>query len=86
MPQIELLACTKIFSKRQKDLADLEKSSILDLCDLKKLRKMIEEYKSYLPNPSDPNLNLNHLKERLEMYRDNLQGVLKAETELRVHA
>jgi len=66
VPQIELLACTKIFSKRQKDLADLVNSSVLDLCDLKKLRKMIKEYKSYLSNPDDPNLNLNHLKERLE--------------------
>jgi len=65
VPEIELLACTKIFSKRRKDLVDLESTSILDLCDLSKLRRMIEEYKSYLVNPEDPNLNLYYLQERL---------------------
>jgi len=65
VPEIELLACTKLFSKRQKDLTDLEMSSILELCDLIKLRRMVKEYKSYLINPDDPNLNLHHLKERL---------------------
>lgn len=34
LPSIELLACTKIFTDRQKDLDDLENTNILEQCDL----------------------------------------------------
>ena len=32
VPSIELLACSKIFSTREKDLRDLKETDILNLC------------------------------------------------------
>lgn len=61
VPSIELLACCKIFSTREKDLIDLKETSILENCNKEKLMKMIEEYKEYLLNPSNPDLNLHEL-------------------------
>lgn len=61
VPTIELLACTKIFTKREKDLKDLEETNILKLCDKDVLKEMINEYKEYLINPTDPDLNLHKI-------------------------
>lgn len=58
VPTIELLACSKIFSTRGKDLEDLKESDILKLCDIPKLMEMIDEYKEYALNKDDLNLNL----------------------------
>jgi len=63
VPSIEMLAISKMFSKREKDLRDLETSELLSLCDAEKLTALIEEYKSYLTNPEDGNLNVNNLKD-----------------------
>jgi hypothetical protein len=62
VPNIELLACCKIFTTRGKDLEDLENSLILEQCDLEKLMKMIDEYTQYLLNPSNSFLNLHELE------------------------
>jgi len=61
LPDLELLACCKIFSTREKDLQDLERFEILDKCNKVKLLKMVEEYKSYLLNPTNPDLNVHQL-------------------------
>lgn len=58
VPDIELLACSKIFSAREKDLIDLEKTIILESCNKEKLLDMVNEYKMYLLNPDNSNLNL----------------------------
>lgn len=62
VPAIELLACTKIFSKREKDLRDLEESSLLDLCDKNKLIKMVEEYKENMLSQNDIDINVHQLE------------------------
>ncbi|MBP1968360.1 hypothetical protein J2Z83_000452 [Virgibacillus natechei] len=61
VPNIEILACCKIFSKRQKDLDDLENTPLLDACDKGKLLEMVNEYKVELLNPNDPDLNVHQL-------------------------
>lgn len=61
VPDIEILACCKIFSKRQKDLEDLEKTPLLDACDKGKLLGLVEEYKMELLNPNDPDINVHQL-------------------------
>lgn len=66
LPKLELLACTKIFSTRVKDLEDLEHYNILEKCDKIKLLKMVEEYKRYLLNPSNPDLNVHQLNRILK--------------------
>lgn len=66
VPNIELLACSKIFSTREKDLVDLKTTMILESCDKEKLLNMVEEYKNYSLNPNDPNLNLHSLTRILE--------------------
>lgn len=68
VPTIELLACCKIFSTREKDLIDLKETPILEKCDTEKLLEMVAEYREYLLNPSNRDLNLyeldNILKEK----------------------
>ena len=61
VPTIELLACTKIFSKREKDLQDLRDTDLLVICNKRELMEMVEEYKDYLLNPDDPDLNYHQL-------------------------
>lgn len=63
VPTPELLACTKIFSKRPKDLTDLEQSKLLDFCNLDILRDLIEDYKSYMLNPDDRDMNVHQIEE-----------------------
>lgn len=66
VPSIELLACTKIFSRRQKDLLDLQNTKILDMCDKEKLLTLVDEYKHYVMNLNDPDLNFYQLMNILE--------------------
>jgi len=66
VPSIELLACSKIFSTREKDLRDLKETDILHLCDIKKLLGMVEEYKNYMVNPDNPDTNVHQLEEILK--------------------
>lgn len=60
IPDIELLACTKIFSSRQKDLEDLENTNLLELCDKDKLLELVEEYQSNM-TWEDPFCNVHDL-------------------------
>ncbi|GKV69768.1 hypothetical protein NCCP2716_22660 [Sporosarcina sp. NCCP-2716] len=62
IPSIELLACTKIFSKREKDLQDLRDTDLLLLCDKQELLSMADEYLGYMLNPEDPDLNYHQLR------------------------
>ncbi|MFD2762422.1 DUF6036 family nucleotidyltransferase [Lentibacillus juripiscarius] len=61
VPEIEMLACAKIFSTREKDLIDLKETTILDNCDKGKLLRMVEEYRGYHTYPENPDLNVHQL-------------------------
>jgi hypothetical protein len=62
VPSIELLACSKLFSTRGKDLKDLHDTDILNMCDLSKLIEMVEEYKLYMINLENPEINVHQLE------------------------
>jgi len=72
VPTPELLACTKIFTKRPKDLIDLENSKLLDFCNHDILRSLIEEYKSYMTNPDDRDMNVHQIEEILKQKSSQL--------------
>lgn len=65
VPTPELIACSKIFSAREKDLKDLEESPLLESCDKEKLMTLVEDYKSYMSNPGDFNQNVFELDDIL---------------------
>lgn len=67
VPSIEMLACTKLFSKRSKDYADLTESNLLNQCDKEKLLEMVEEYKLYMLNPNDTAINVHELLHFFEL-------------------
>ena len=67
VPSIELLACSKIFSNREKDLRDLKETNILNHCNIEKLLGMVEEYKGYMINPDNPDINVYQVKEILKV-------------------
>lgn len=66
LPSIELLACAKLFSKREKDMIDLKESKLLDYCDKDKLLSLVEEYKDYMLRPDDTFVNVHELVHILE--------------------
>ena len=66
VPTIELLACAKIFTTRDKDLEDLMNSEIINACDKDKLLKMINEYKDYMLFPDNRDNNVHQLEEILK--------------------
>lgn len=66
VPTMELLACTKLFSKREKDLDDLLNSPMLEYCNKKTLIDLVSEYKEYILNPDDWNWNFKQLDSILE--------------------
>lgn len=66
VPKIELLACTKIFSKRGKDLQDLTETDLLLHCDKDTLRKLVDEYKDYTLMLGSPDLNYHQFDRILE--------------------
>lgn len=61
VPSIEMLACTKLFSKREKDFNDLSQTNILNRCDKNALLELVEEYKLYMLNPEDKSINVHDL-------------------------
>jgi|SRR5690625_405061 len=61
VPSIELLVCCKLFTKRPKDLIDLEESDMLNKCNIEKLMPMIKEYEENLLNQNDPFINIREL-------------------------
>ncbi|GEL78715.1 DUF6036 family nucleotidyltransferase [Tenuibacillus multivorans] len=61
VPDIELLACFKIFSSREKDLIDLKETDILKQCNKEKLIGLVDEYKQYILKLDNPDLNLHQL-------------------------
>ncbi len=61
VPTMELLACTKLFSKRAKDLDDLIDSPMLEYCDKNLLIELVTEYKDYILNPEDWSWNFYEL-------------------------
>lgn len=65
VPTPELLACTKIFSKRPKDLLDLKESGILDICRNDVLLGLIDEYSPYMLNQDDLDINVHEIKKVL---------------------
>jgi len=62
VPSIEMLACSKIFSTRQKDLQDLQKTDILLACNKDKLLSLVEEYTPHMLNPNNPDSNIHSLE------------------------
>lgn len=63
------LAITKLFTNRAKDEEDLKKYILKNIPDHNKLDMLIEEnFKDYVGNPNDMNLNVNHIDE----YRNEL--------------
>lgn len=61
VPSPEMLACAKLFTKREKDMLDLKNSELLSICDKEKLLSMVEEYKDYMLNPDDTFVNVHEL-------------------------
>lgn len=55
LPSIEMIALSKLMSKRQKDLDDLLESPILNKCDLVELKEYVEEAATYLSNTTEYN-------------------------------
>ena len=67
VPSLEMLACTKLFSKRQKDLDDLEQTALLDLCDKDKLKELVAEYSQYVLNPAHLDWNYHKIDDILAL-------------------
>ena len=65
IPSIENFALSKLFSSRPKDYNDLENYPILDMCDVEKLKEMLEEYLPYFVFADNPNYNFNYLDDLL---------------------
>lgn len=57
LPNIEMLALSKLISERGKDLEDLMTRPIMEKCDLVKLKKWVEEDESYYYNTSEFNFH-----------------------------
>lgn len=66
LPNIELLTCCKIFSTREKDLQDLTEMGLIEKCNKEKLIEMVQEYKDYLLNQDNMNLNYHQIKGKLK--------------------
>lgn len=67
IPSIENFALSKLLSDRGKDYYDLEKYPILDNCDLKKLRDILEENLDYYVFKDNPRHNFHRFDELLEI-------------------
>lgn len=62
VPTLELLACCKIFSKREKDLNDLRNTDLLVKCNKNDVLSLVEYYSQYTFAVDDPELNLHELE------------------------
>lgn len=67
LPSPEMLVISKLSTKRSKDEVHLTKTNILEKCNLKELREMAAEYKDYVINPDDPDLNFNSLEKIIKI-------------------
>lgn len=63
VPSNELLACTKLFSRRQKDLDDLEQTDLLNVCNKEELQTLVEDYALYIVNPEHPDWNYHKIND-----------------------
>lgn len=68
IPAIEYLAISKIFTTRQKDEDDLVDEKLLAHCDPELLSEMLIDYKGFVLNPQNPDLNFNSLKNVFDSY------------------
>lgn len=68
IPTIEYLAISKIFTTRQKDEDDLVDEKLLEHCDPELLSEMLIDYKGFVLNPKNPDLNFNSLKSVFDSY------------------
>lgn len=66
IPSIENFALSKLLSNRQKDYDDLKNYPILDNCDIKELKEMLDEYLPYFVFGDNPSYNFNFLDDLLE--------------------
>lgn len=66
IPSIENFALSKFLSDRQKDYDDLKKYPILDNCNIKELKEMLDEYLPYFIFGDNPSYNFNFLDDLLE--------------------
>ncbi|WP_211656192.1 DUF6036 family nucleotidyltransferase [Planococcus alpniumensis] len=57
LPSIEMLALSKLISKREKDLEDLKTKPIMEKCDLALLSQFVEEGESFFFNTSEFNFH-----------------------------
>lgn len=55
LPSIEMIALSKLMSNREKDLEDLTDTPILNMCDLIKLKELIDDCATYLANTREYN-------------------------------
>ena len=66
IPSIENFTLSKLLSNRQKDYDDLKNYPILDNCDIKELKEMLDEYLPYFVFGDNPSYNFNFLDDLLE--------------------
>ena len=66
IPSIENFALSKLLSNRQKDYDDLKNYPILDNCNIKELKEMLDEYLPYFVFDDNPSYNFNFLDDLLE--------------------
>jgi hypothetical protein len=57
LPSIEMIALSKLMSKREKDLEDLKNTPIINECDLIKLKEFIDDCETYLFNTVEYNFH-----------------------------
>jgi hypothetical protein len=68
VPSLEILAVTKIFSKRGKDLDDLKKSQLIPSCNKEKLLELVNEYKDYVLGVDHFDMNLYELNDIFKLH------------------
>lgn len=68
IPTIEYLAVSKIFTTRQEDEDDLVGEKLLAHCNPELLSAILFDYKGFILNPNNPDLNFNSLKSIFDLY------------------
>ena len=66
IPSIENFALSKLLSDRQKDYDDLKNYPILDNCNIKELKEILDEYLPYFIFGDKPSYNFNFLNDLLD--------------------
>lgn len=57
LPSIEMIALSKLMTRRPKDYHDLKETELLDRCDLEKLKRLADECVSYMTDHEYKNSN-----------------------------